>query len=251
MKEPELLDLTNANALKYTVRPYRLTDRSGVRLIFGEDEFARPDLLNKYPDMGQYLADEGSCYYTDYEPESLLVAEAQEEMVGALLGAVSTDRYKEIYKRHIGRLLIRRCLSGAYGFPGWLIPIVRTELACRNLVTPVVDFHQYPAHLHIGVLADCRRKGIGTALMERYADYLCQIKVPGYHLYASSFHPMGVAFYRKLGLEDLGHFKWPFHDGYQWSTVTEYIFGKRLGESSRRRISDELISADQHYRRAP
>lgn len=213
------------SATRFFIRPYRAADRPGVRQIYGQDEFARPRLLGKYPRLSQYLADEASCYFTDYEPESLLVAEAQGAMVGALLGAVDTERYRQVYKRRIRPMLIRRCLSGAYGFPGWLIPIIRTELACRNLVTPEVDLHQYPAHLHIGVLPDWRRQGIGTSLMEGFAETLRQRNISGYHLYASSFHPLGVAFYRKIGLEDLGQFNWRLHDGYKWLTVTEYIFG--------------------------
>lgn len=46
--------------------------------------------------------------------------------------------------------------------------------------------------------------------------------------YASSFHPMGVAFYRKLGLKELGDFQWRFHKGLEWLNVTEVIFGKTL-----------------------
>jgi hypothetical protein len=42
---------------------------------------------------------------------------------------------------------------------------------------------------------------------------------------------LGVAFYRQLRLEELGQFEWRFHTGVQWLTVTERIFGLRLGGS--------------------
>jgi len=64
--------------------------------------------------------------------------------------------------------------------------------------------------------------------MAGYADYLVERDVPGYHLYASSFHPMEVAFYHKLGLEVLGQFQWRFHNGLEWLTITETIFSQRL-----------------------
>jgi hypothetical protein len=67
----------------YTIRSYTPSDRSGVRAIYGDDEFARPGLLRRYPRMAGYLADELS-YSTDYEPESLFVAEVQGQIVGAL-----------------------------------------------------------------------------------------------------------------------------------------------------------------------
>jgi GNAT superfamily N-acetyltransferase len=84
---------------------------------------------------------------------------------------------------------------------------MRTDWKNRGINAPQVNRKKYPAHLHIGVLAEYRRQGLGTALMQRYTSYLHNNGVPGYHLYASSFHPLGVAFYRKLGLTLLGEFE--------------------------------------------
>lgn len=211
-----------------TLRPYQPTDLPGVRAIYGDDEFARPRLLRQYPRMRAYLADESSYYYTHYEPESLFVAQADGQIAGALLGAVDTRRHERYYSRRIRPYLALRCLVGAYGWPGWLGAVLRTEWADRQTVAPAFDRRQYPAHLHIGVLPAFRRQGIGAALMARYAAYLQEKGVPGYHLYASSYHHLGVAFYRKLGLEELGQFTWRLHTGYEWLHVTETIFGKRL-----------------------
>ena len=197
-------------------------------MIYGEDEFARPHLLRRYPRYSEYLADSMS-YYPDSEPESNFVAVHDGKVVGALLGAVDTERCDELSKRHVRPLLIRRCMTGAYGWPGWLAPIALTELAGRHTNFPEVDLEWYPAHLHLGVLREWRRQGIGTQLMAHYTDYLRRRGVPGFHLYASSFHPLGVAFYRKLQLEVLGHFEWRFHDGVSWRSVTERVFGQHWG----------------------
>ncbi len=214
--------------VEFRVRHYQEADIEAVRVIYGDDEFARPRLLQKYPRMSAYLADEVSYYYTQYEPESIFVAEVEGEIVGALLGGVDTHRHERYYKQRIRPYLARQCLMGAYGWPVWLMAVMRTEIAGRKIVAPRVDRNQYPAHLHIGILPAWRRQGIGTALMDSYAKYLRKKGVAGYHLYASSFHPLGVSFYRKLGLEDLGQFVWRLYDGFEWIMVTEYIFGKRL-----------------------
>ncbi len=213
----------------FFVRSYRKTDLPAIRVIYGDDEFARPALLRTYPRLGEYLADEAAYYYTHFEPESLFVAEVQGTVVGALLGAVETSRYEQFYTRQVQPYLLMRCLSGAYGWPAWAPAIWRTELAGRNLQTPPVDLRQYPAHLHIGILPVWRRKGLGSALMTAYTDYLRAKAIPGYHLYAASFHPLGIPFYRKLGLEQLGQFDWRLHTGYAWQNVTETIFGQKLG----------------------
>jgi GNAT superfamily N-acetyltransferase len=195
------------------IRSYTPADRPAVRRIYGYDEFARPRLQQKHPRYSECLADEMS-YYPDYEPESLFVAEVNGQVVGALLGAVDTARFEQVYQRRIRRLLLYRILSGVYGWPGWLPAILRTEWAERGIKACKVDRNQYPAHLHIGLLPAWRRQGLGTQLMHCYAAYLRGLGVPGYHLYASSFHPLGVAFYSKLGLETLGQFDWQLHTGF-------------------------------------
>jgi GNAT superfamily N-acetyltransferase len=209
------------------VRAYTLADRPAVRRNYGTDEFARPRLLSKYPLYSEYLADEMS-YYPDYEPESLFVAEVDGQVVGALLGAVDTSRFEQIYRERIRPRLLQRMLGGAYGWPGWLPAVLRTEWAGRHIQAPEVDLKRYPAHLHIGILPEWRRQGLGSALMVRYETYLRQRGVSGYHLYASSFHLLGVAFYHRLGLELLGQFDWRLHTGFEWLAVTEMIFGRKL-----------------------
>jgi GNAT superfamily N-acetyltransferase len=213
--------------MQVIIRPYASSDHPAVRMIFGMDEFARPKLLLKYPLYGQYLADEMS-YYPDYEPESLLVAEEQGQVVGVLTGAVDTHRFEQIYNKKIRPWLAKRLITGAYGWPGWLPVILRTEWAERQVKAPSVDRTLYPAHLHIGILPQWRRQGIGTALMTRFSEYLRGRGIPGYHLYASSYHWMGVAFYQKLGLQLLGQFEWCLHNGFEWVDVTERIYAMRL-----------------------
>ena len=209
------------------VRDYTLADRPAVRRIYGTDEFARPRLQQKYPGYSEYLADEMS-YYPECEPESLFVAEFAGQVVGALLGAVDTRRVEQVYRQRIRPRLLYRMLCGAYGWPGWLLALLHTEWAGRQVQAPEVDLERYPAHLHIGILPEWRRQGLGSALMVRYETYLRQRGVSGYHLYASSFHPLGVAFYHRLGLELLGQFDWRLHTGFEWLAVTEMIFGRKL-----------------------
>jgi ribosomal protein S18 acetylase RimI-like enzyme len=167
-------------------------------------------------------------YYPDYEPESLFIAQTAGQVVGALLGAVDTYQFENIYRKKIKPCLLMRTLAWKYGSPGWLPAILKTEWAEREVRAPTVDRSQYPAHLHIGVLPEWRRKGIGTELMNNFIEYLKINRIPGFHLYASSHHPMGIAFYEKLGLEKLGQFHWRLHDGFEWRDVIETIYGIQL-----------------------
>ena len=219
---------TSANeSTPVTIRPYASTDRPGVRRIYGNDIYARPTLGGRFPLYNEYLADSMS-YYTDCEPESAFVAAAGNTVVGALLGALDTERCERLTREHIRPLVRRRCLTGVYGWPGWLIYDLITEIAGMRTTVPEVDLNQYPAHLHIGLLEDWQHGGIGTRLMAQYAAYLRSHNVPGYHLSASTHNWKGMAFYRKLGLEVLGQFNWKLHDGVKLRTVTETIFGQQL-----------------------
>jgi len=208
---------------EFIVRPYRLSDRQAVRQLAGEDEHARPVLTARYRGYRDYLAD-GLSHYYDLEPESMLVAEANGVIIGNLLGAVDTNATKKRGENHTHRLRRRRLFLGAYGVPIWLIGILRTSWSPPITTPPHIDPTRYPAHLHIGVTREWRRRGVGSALMEAYETYLRHRGVVGYHLYASSFHYQGVSFYRKIGLDELGQFLWRFHDGTRWYTVTEHVF---------------------------
>jgi GNAT superfamily N-acetyltransferase len=209
------------------IRLYSQDDRQELRKIYGMDEFARPKLLKKYPLFGEYLADEMS-YYPDYEPESLFVADLDGQVVGALSGCTDTRRFETIYKNKVRRRLLLRVISGVYGWPGWLPAILYTENVDREVRAPKVDRDLYPAHLHISILPEWRRQGIGTALMEGFEDYLKSKSIPGYHLFASSFHEQGVAFYDKSSLTLLGEFGWRLHTGFEWVNVIEKIYVKRV-----------------------
>jgi GNAT superfamily N-acetyltransferase len=91
-----------------------------------------------------------------------------------------------------------------------------------------LDLSKYPAHLHIGVLPDWRRQRIGTALMSHFSQYLRRLGVSGYHLYASDYNFMGENFYQKLVMNELGKFKWKYHNSKRIVVVTEYVFGKMI-----------------------
>ena len=97
------------------------------------DEFARLQLLQKYPRYSEYLTDDLS-YYPDFEPESLSVAEVNRQVVRAVLGGMDTRRFEQIYQRQIRKRLLLRLMTDVYGWPDWLPAIVyrmgRTESDC-------------------------------------------------------------------------------------------------------------------------
>ncbi len=223
--------VTDVGNRAFAVRPYERSDRPALRarLLGAEpDEFGlHAGLVRGHPRMKAYFAD-GLSHYYDLEPESCFVAEENKKIIGNLFGAVDTTVAERREATHIRRLRRRKLLSGAYGVPTWLLPIVRTDRAAPIDPRPEVALQRFPAHLHMGVAPEWQRRGVGTALMTAYTAYLQNRQVPGFHLYASSYHDKGVAFYRKTGLTEIGTFRWRLHDGSRWQMVVEHVFVKDL-----------------------
>jgi len=61
----------------------------------------------------------------------------------------------------------------------------------------VVD--EFPAHLHIDLLARVRGNGLGRVLIERQLETLRGIGIQGVHLEVAAENADGIAFYRHLG----------------------------------------------------
>jgi ribosomal protein S18 acetylase RimI-like enzyme len=62
---------------------------------------------------------------------------------------------------------------------------------------------EYPAHLHINVLPDYQREGLGHKLIDRLLTHLQQNNCSGLHLGVGAKNLKGIQFYKKYGFKDL------------------------------------------------
>jgi GNAT superfamily N-acetyltransferase len=65
----------------------------------------------------------------------------------------------------------------------------------------------YPAHLHINIAEQYRSRGVGAALVERFANWAKLHSVIGVQLVTSSTS-RSIPFYRRLGFTELRTFPW-------------------------------------------
>ncbi len=70
---------------------------------------------------------------------------------------------------------------------------------------------EYPAHLHINVHPDHQGKGLGSRLIAAYEKNLIQNGVRGYHLGVGGDNQIGISFYKRQGLDNLGKIPGPKH----------------------------------------
>jgi len=59
-------------------------------------------------------------------------------------------------------------------------------------------FEDFPAHLHINFHPDCRGRGLGSHLVEKFAEDVKHLKIRGVHLVTSP-DAKNVSFYQRLG----------------------------------------------------
>lgn len=86
---------------------------------------------------------------------------------------------------------------------GYLSGCLDSQQAMGQLEVPgysvfADQFQEYPAHLHINFHPDCRGRGLGSLLVNRYVEDLKKLNIRGVHLVTSP-GAKNVSFYRKLG----------------------------------------------------
>lgn len=183
------------------IRPCQSRDRDAVVTIchrtgyFGED--AAPYF--KDADLFGLLF---TAYYLDHEPEHCFVADDNGAAVGYIIGSVDTEAQREAFSRLIVPRIVKRAFTRTlFRHPGdvWFLlgltdhADYEKELFTEDLVT------NYPAHLHMNVLPDYQRRGLGGRLMARFVEAMRTAGAPGVHLVTSTENKKALPFYHKEG----------------------------------------------------
>lgn len=153
----------SASGALVEIRAYRSGDRDAVRDICCRSAFRNMGSHAVINDP-ELFAEYWSSYYTEHEPESLLVAERKGRIVGYLMGCVNTQRYRRVMgsvvvPRVLGRL-VSRAARGRYRNQPQTRRFFRW-LALRSWrEEPAIDTRVFPAHYH----ANLRRGGVGLGL---------------------------------------------------------------------------------------
>ncbi len=187
--------------LKIIIRKISSEDRDAVRRICWNTGYGG-NSVGPFFDDPALFADLWCSYYTDTEPQSTFVAEADGRVVGYLLGCLDTEHYNRIFARRVIPAVLGKILLGRYLIRRKTLRYFRSQLGQlirREFKIPSLKL--YPAHLHINIEEGYRRAGLGHLLMESYFAYLRENGVIGLHLGTSSLHSSALPFYDKLGFK--------------------------------------------------
>jgi ribosomal protein S18 acetylase RimI-like enzyme len=162
--------------VKQVVRKFQDRDREDVRkiAISTVTGYPRSDL--------RLVADLLTEYYTNYEPEHMLVAEKEEKVIGYLSGCFDSSRCRWIKgTRVIPKAIIKALIRGEVG---------RVELRYLGSFIYVAAHgglrssppSGYPAHFHVNIAEGWREQGVGTELVEEFLSMLRNNGVAGVHV---------------------------------------------------------------------
>ena len=175
------------------IRKYQGTDREGIRAIAAST--ARGCHLSDL----RLLADVLTDYYIFYEPEHILVAERESEILGYLLGCFNTMLCRRI---KAGRVIPRAVLKA---LPRAKIGRREFKYLALSLSLSIQKKHnsnppaEYPAHFHINVKKKARGMGIGAKLVGEFLMMLRKAGVKGVHVRVRENDRRAREFFKKFG----------------------------------------------------
>ena len=196
------------NSHHSVIRRYRASDREAVRRLVVD--CADPRVVPTCLDSNQRLVtDVLTKYYVDFEPEACWVADDPSSgVVGYLLGCLSTARRCRVMaSRIVPSILLRAVLTGA----AFSCPVGRVARAALRTWRSVHTVKSratlaYPAHLHIGVHEDHRRRGLARELVLRFIEHVRTDGIPGIHASVVGANLPACALLRNVGFDVLSQY---------------------------------------------
>ncbi|MDD5566272.1 MAG: GNAT family N-acetyltransferase [Candidatus Omnitrophica bacterium] len=209
------------------VRKYAPPDRESVRQIAWLTAFMG-EPADVFFDGKEVLADFLTLYFTDYEPQSCFVAEADNRIIGYLLGSTDTRRIQKVFFLKIAtKILLKGLVSGAFfsrNNARFILLLIKSLFA-QELYAP--DFHaEFPATLHINIRKEYRGQGIGGMLVSSFLAYLQEHKVGGVCL--STMSEKATLFFEKIGFRLLYRANRSYFKNILGHAISVYTYGKRL-----------------------
>jgi len=169
-----------------TIRPYRPEDRERIRHIC---------LVNagnpRTKKQQRFILTTYCDYYLECEPQNCFVAANDaDEAIGytycAENYAVFAKRFEQVFLPRAAELgeAKRRDAWDSYAAHGRFSA-------------------EYPAHMHIDILDDYQRRGLGSRLVDTLREHLKAKGIPGLMLTVGASNKQGINFYNKYGFEVL------------------------------------------------
>ena len=174
-----------------TVRAYKATDKDDVRFVCLNSEGPC-----KSSARGINFALAVYCdYYIENEPENCFVAvDENDKAIGYIICAENFDTFKDRFTNKYYSKIKK-----------W--EYRRRRSALRSIIPHEKYKEEYPAHLHIDVLTEYQRMGLGHKMTDALLEHLKKKGVKGIMLTTWIKNEKGRGFYDKYGFTLLEEMK--------------------------------------------
>ena len=157
------------------IRPYEPRDRHAVRAICCRTAFRNLGAQTLIND-DELFADYWSRYYTDFESQSLFVAEQEGQVVGYLFGCVNSRRFIRVMARRIVPIVVLHLLGkiilGRFRNAGSNRSTLKWFFLKSWREAPPLPVEDFPAHYHCNLLPEAYQQNLYTRLALHFLDYL-------------------------------------------------------------------------------
>lgn len=166
-----------------TIRKYEEKDYENVRFVCLNSE--GPDEV-PCEETGRFIHYTFCNYYIEKEPENCFVVDDNGKAVGYIICAENFDRFKKIFDEEY-LPLSKQFGDGKYE---WALNAYNAQEKYKN---------EYPAHLHIDILPEYHRMGLGGKLVETLCEHLAGKGIEGVCLTCGPNNERAKNFYIKRG----------------------------------------------------
>ena len=172
-----------------------------------------------------------NLYYALHEPENYFVPfdTQNNKVAGYICGTTDTStQEKQFTRKIVPRILLRSLLYTSWRYPESFRILLTMAKSSRQFTDQEMDQikQAYPAHLHIDILPEYQRMGLGTRLMETFETHLQDQGVKGLHLGTSNQNYKAIPFYEKHGYKIVREVPTQFWPGVE--NLKTLFFAKHL-----------------------
>ncbi|MHB8281137.1 MAG: GNAT family N-acetyltransferase [Candidatus Humimicrobiaceae bacterium] len=211
-----------------TIREYKREDRAPLREIACDTAFMG-EPAEKFFTGREFIADFLTRYHTDYEPQSVFIAEKEGKVIGYLSGAKNEKTMDLVFIFKVLPAAVLKLIFKGYIFKknNFLFILFNIYSFFKGeFYAPAFIRKDYPAIMHINIDKNYRRYGIGNSLIEAYLSYLIKEKIKGIHLTTQS--EKSFKFFEKIGFKIIYETKRSYFKHIFKKSIRYFYYGKKL-----------------------
>ncbi len=173
----------------YNIRKYIPSDKERLRFICkettGEENKKNEALLESIPIIF-------NDYFTENEPDNIFVAVNEENLaVGYVICSTDIELFRKKMLSDYNIRVKKTYLSSLF-------------MHYASVLAVFITKKKYRTHLHIDILPEAQRQGLGTMLIDALCSHLKEKGIKNVSVLTISRKSMGYKFYNKYGFRTVG-----------------------------------------------